>query len=212
MGDHEHCHSVVIVTSDLMSAHKTVSGWAFPPTSLIPLLLAGWLSFGLSSVAAAAPPAAGVRMAPTGSAGGAGPEEEACGGRSIGDACSLPNRQLGTCKAGTCNRLDYSGGSPPKAIEEACVVCQPGAGHGGPPSLGSGGAPPNSGGDGGADGGADEGDASESTPASTGKEPPQSSSRCSADPDGGGLGTLGLLGLLGMLGFVGSSIRRRRDA
>ncbi|PRQ08240.1 hypothetical protein [Enhygromyxa salina] len=167
------------------------------PTSLIPLLLAACLTLGVSSVAAAAPPSS--------NAGGAGPEEEACSGRSVGDACSLPNRQLGTCKAGTCNRLDYSGGSPPKAIEAACVVCEAGAGHAGhdgPPSLGSGGAPPDSG----ADAGADNGDASESTPAGTGKQPPQSASRCRVVSEGGGPGTLGLLGLLGLLGVA---FRRR---
>ncbi|WP_146661920.1 MYXO-CTERM sorting domain-containing protein [Enhygromyxa salina] len=183
-----------------MSGHKSV---VTPSTSLIPALLAACLSLGVSSVAAAAPPAADARDAPVGSSsGGAGPEEEACAGRSVGDACSLPNRQLGTCTAGTCNRLDYSGGSPPKAIEEACVVCQPGAGdpgHGGPPSLGSGGAPPDSG---------DGGDASESTPADTGKEPPKSSSRCRVTPDAGGPGALGLLGILGLLGVT---LRRRRQ-
>lgn len=170
-----------------------------PASSLISsLMLAACLSLGLSSEAAAAPPAAD-----------AGPEEEACGGRSIGDACSLPNRQLGTCKAGTCNRLDYSGGSPPKAIEQACVVCQPGAAHGGPPSLGSGGAPPDSGG--GDDGGDDAGEparTSSSSGSTSGKEPPRSSSRCRVDPGAGGLGTLGLFGLLGLLGLRGIALRR----
>jgi hypothetical protein len=99
---------------------------------------------------------------------GAGPEEEACQTRAVGDACTLPNNQLGTCANATCNRLDYSGGSPPKAIEEACIVCKaPGAqAHDGPPMLG---------GDGGAG-------ASDSGSADSGKqpdkEPPASSSRC----------------------------------
>jgi hypothetical protein len=164
---------------------------------LIPSLLAACLMLGLSSVAGAATPPA---------VGGAGPEEEACSGRAVGDACTLPNRALGTCKASTCNRLDYSGGSPPKSIEQACVVCQPGAGHDGPPeALGSGGAPDDAGEGGDAD---DRGDASEPAIASSGKEPPQSSSRCSVDPDGGGLGMLGALGLLGLLGLSGAALRR----
>lgn len=197
MGDHERRQGVVIATSDFMSVHKTVFT---PANSLIPALLAACLSLGLSSVAAAAPPAGGT--------GGAGPEEEACGGRGVGDACTLPNRALGTCKAGTCNRLDYSGGSPPKAVEQACVVCQPGASRDGPPALGSGGAPPDDGGEGGNAGEGD--DAGESARTSSGKEPPQSSSRCRVDPDGGGLGMLGLLGVLGLFGNSVLSLRRRR--
>lgn len=53
-------------------------------------------------------------------------------GRVSGDACTLPNNQAGACADSTCNRLDYSGGSPPKAIEEPCLVCKPGEPHDGP--------------------------------------------------------------------------------
>jgi hypothetical protein len=187
---------VDLITSDLMSAHKTVFK---PANSLFSSLLAACLMLGLPGLAAAATPPA---------VGGAGPEEEACSGRAAGDACTLPNRALGTCKASTCNRLDYSGGSPPKSIEQACVVCQPGGGHDGPPeALGSGGAPDDAGEGGNAD---DPGDASEPAAASSGKEPPQSSSRCSVDPDGGALGMLGALGLIGLYGLRGVALRRRR--
>lgn len=190
MSDHERQLGVVIVTSKLMSVHDIVFK---PAKSLIPSLLIACLSLGLSSVAGAAPPA------------GAGPEEEACGGRSVGDACTLPNRALGTCQDGTCSRLDYSGGSPPKAIEQACVVCQPGAAHDGPPALGSGGAPPDDANE--VDSADAAGDASEPAAANSGKEPPQSSSRCSVDPDGGGLG---LLAALSLIGLSGAALRRHR--
>lgn len=136
---------------------------------------------GFAGPAAAAPPS-----------GGSGPEQEACSGRASGDACSLPNNQLGTCGEAICNRLDYSGGSPPKAIEEPCVVCKaPGSQpHDGPPLLG---------GDGGAEPVSDSG----TEPAETkteGKEPPKSESRCRVDdnaPNGAGLAMLAGLFLLG---------------
>jgi MYXO-CTERM domain-containing protein len=145
-------------------------------TSLLVPLFGVLLGFG--APAAAAPP------------GGAGPEEEACVGRSSGDACTLPNNQLGTCAAATCNRLDYSGGSPPKAIEESCIVCRPAGAqpHDGPPMLGG-------------DGGASPGEA-EVSPSSNddGKEPPKSTSRCRLDPDDPSPAGLALLA--GMLWLV----------
>jgi MYXO-CTERM domain-containing protein len=132
-------------------------------------LLLGWSS----PAQAAPPPSVG---------GGSGPEQEACAGRSVGDACTMPNRQLGTCGEGTCNRLDYSKGSPPQAIEEPCVVCQPAQGqpqgHGDMPALGTAGTPPE-----------DESGAND-------KEPPKSSSRCSVQDDLDPLASLGLAGLL----------------
>lgn len=63
----------------------------------------------------------------------AGPDEAACEGKASGDACTLINGQAGACGPGTCARLDYSQGSPPKSVEEPCTVCKVGA-----PSLGSG--------------------------------------------------------------------------
>lgn len=132
-------------------------------------------------------------------AGGAGPEEEACSGLASGDACVLPNNQQGTCAPATCNRLDYSGGSPPKATEEACIVCK--GGQAGPPMLG---------GDGGGDGGSGNAAASEagadnddnnndnnaSSSAET-KEPPASASRCRVEDRTPSLAGLALLvGLL----------------
>jgi MYXO-CTERM domain-containing protein len=147
--------------------------------------------FVVSNVAVAAPP-------PT-TGGGSGPEQEACSGRAVGDACTLPNRALGTCGQGTCNRLDYSQGSPPKAIEEACVVCQASQGHGNGPALGTGGAPPDEpANDDGGEGGAWSG-----SPAT--KEPPQSESRCRIDATREPVGVAGLVALLLL-----ASARRRR--
>ena len=145
--------------------------------------------------AAAAPPSVG--------GGGAGPEEQACSGRSVGDACTLPNKQLGTCAQGTCNRLDYSGGSPPKAVEESCVVCQSGqTPHDGGPMLGSGGPPPDEGEAAPEDGakGAQEG-------AAEGSGPPTSTSRCSVVA-GDHAPVSGLALALGLL--IGLGSRRRR--
>jgi MYXO-CTERM domain-containing protein len=144
-----------------------------------------------SNVAVAAPP-------PT-TGGGAGPEQEACSGRAVGDACTLPNRALGTCGQGTCNRLDYSQGSPPKAIEEACVVCQAASqGHGNGPMLGTGGAPPDDSADEAAAGGSSSGGAGT-------KEPPKSESRCRIDSTRDPIGLAGLAALLLL-----ASVRRRR--
>lgn len=136
----------------------------------------------VSSVAVAAPP-------PT-TGGGAGPEQEACAGRAVGDACTLPNRALGTCGQGVCNRLDYSQGSPPKAIEEPCIVCQPSEGHGNGPALGTAGTPPD-------ETASDDGAAASSSSGAT-KEPPKSESRCqiAATRDPAGFAGLGVLLLL----------------
>ena len=147
------------------------------------LLCAGFLLLAPSVVVAAPPPTLG--------GGSSGPEQEACNGRAIGDACTLPNRQLGTCGQGTCNRLDYSQGSPPRAIEEPCVVCQANSGHEQHPTLGSGGAPPDeSGASTGAGSGADDD-----------KQPPESSSRCRVTDDLGDPALLGLASLL-LLSFA----------
>jgi MYXO-CTERM domain-containing protein len=147
------------------------------------------LCLSVGGPAAAAPPASG----------GAGPEQEACAGRASGDACTLPNNQLGTCAPATCNRLDYSGGSPPKAIEEPCIVCKSAGAqpHDGPPMLG---------GDGGASPGEGEGDGEPSSSGSVAetKEPPESSSRCRLDPSAPNPAGLALLA--GLLLFA----RRRR--
>lgn len=155
----------------------TATAWAFA------------LGLFVSNVAVAAPP-------PTlGGPGGAGPEQEACAGRSVGDACTLPNRALGTCGQGTCNRLDYSQGSPPKAIEEPCVVCQPSqASESGEVAPDE--APPPE-------------DTSAGGPAATGdgaasKEPPKSESRCRFDASGEPLGSLSLALLLSL-----ACVRRR---
>jgi len=154
-------------------------------TIFVTSLLVSLLS--VSAPAAAAPPSSG-------GSPGSGPEQEACEGRSSGDACSMPNNQMGICAAATCNRLDYSGGSPPKAIEEACIVCKPGNAAangaaddaGGMPMLGGDGGPP-------------------ANPAIEVKDPPSSASRCQVDARGSSPAGLALFAGLGLL-FV----RRRR--
>jgi hypothetical protein len=117
-----------------------------------------------------------------------GPDEAACEGKQSGDACTLINGTAGTCGPGTCSRLDYSQGSPPKATEEPCTTCVPGAASHDPPPLGE----------------TSETSGASSTaaePSSSGEVknsedvPPQSSSRCSV-MDRSGPSDLGWLGLL----------------
>lgn len=131
----------------------------------------------------------------------AGPDEAACEGKQSGDGCTLINGSAGTCGPGTCSRLDYSQGSPPKATEEPCTVCVLGAA---PPPLGettetsepssvSGGAEPSSGG--------------EVKPTEE-DEPPKTSSRCSV-MDRSGPSDLGLLSLL-LLPVAAWRWKRRR--
>jgi hypothetical protein len=154
-----------------------------------------WL-LAVSNVAFAAPP-------PTTGGGGSGPEQEACAGRAVGDACTLPNRALGTCGQGTCNRLDYSQGSPPKAIEEPCVVCRAAEGHGIGPSLGTGGAPPD-------ESAPDDGATVNSSSSGSSKEPPESESRCRIAETHEPVGLLGLAAL-SLLAWVPARRRSRRD-
>jgi hypothetical protein len=152
--------------------------------------------FAISNVAAAAPP-------PTVGGGGAGPEQEACAGRSVGDACTLPNQALGTCGQGVCNRLDYSQGSPPKAIEEPCVVCKPSQGHDGGPPLGTTTTTETSPTEDSAATGAAAGEGAGS------KEPPKSESRCTIDTERrlGGREPVGFAGLAVLL--LLACVRRR---
>lgn len=165
------------------------------------ILLTILLGLVASPVALAAPP-------PSVGGPSVGPQEEACKGRAVGAACTLPNQQLGICATSTCNRLDYSQGSPPKSVQAECLVCQEGeAGAangpspGEPPMVGSGG-PPN--GSGGADSNAADGAGS--------TEPPTTSSRCSVGDRGAADGRLGLavLGLLGLGLGLGRRARRAR--
>lgn len=51
------------------------------------------------------------------------PENEACGGKKGGEACTVAGRS-GTCVPDTCVRLDYSKGSPPETVQRACFRCQ----------------------------------------------------------------------------------------
>jgi len=130
----------------------------------------------------------------------AGPDEAACQGKQSGDACTLVNGNAGTCGPGTCSRLDYSGGSPPKATEEPCTVCV--VGHGGPPTAlgGTGGA---------VDPGEPEASSGSPSAATTkaveDAEPPKTSSRCSVI-DRSTPSDLGWLGLFAL----GLGLRRRR--
>lgn len=120
----------------------------------------------------------------------AGPDEAACEGKASGDACTLINGQAGACGPGTCARLDYSQGSPPKSVEEPCTVCKVGA-----PPLGSSETSTTSG-------------PAEAKPASDegDDDPPKSTSRCSVI-DRSPARDLALASLL-VLGLV--AWRRRR--
>ena len=159
--------------------------------AIFAISFSAWL-FAISNEAVAAPP-------PMTGGGGSGPEQEACAGRSVGDACTLPNRALGTCGQGTCNRLDYSQGSPPKAIEEPCVVCKPSQGHDKGPALGTGGAPPD-------ESASDDGGAASGSSSGPTKEPPKSESRCqiAETREPGGFAGLAVLLLLACI-----PVRRR---
>ncbi|MFV8752157.1 hypothetical protein ACNOYE_16540 [Nannocystaceae bacterium ST9] len=134
----------------------------------------------------------------------AGPDEAACQAKASGDACTLVNGRAGTCGPGTCSRLDYSQGSPPKASEEPCTVCVAGSSPQGP-ALGEA-------------SGADEGrtvaepgsepsdtEASEKT-----DEPPKTKSRCSV-MDRSAPSDLGWLGLLALGLVVQRRSRRARQ-
>lgn len=126
----------------------------------------------------------------------AGPDEAACEGKASGDACTLINGQAGACGPGTCARLDYSQGSPPKSIEEPCTVCKVGA-----PPLGSSETSTTS-------GPAESTAAPEAKPASSegDDDPPKSTSRCSVT-DRSPASDLGVASLLA-LALIGW--RRRR--
>jgi hypothetical protein len=160
-----------------------ITSLAMSNRAIFVLSVSVWL-LAISNVAVAAPP-------PTTGGGGSGPEQEACAGRAVGDACTLPNRALGTCGQGTCNRLDYSQGSPPKAIEEPCIVCRPAEGHGIGPSLGTGGAPPDE-----PATASDDGTAASGSSSGPSKEPPQSESRCQIASTRDPVGLVGLAALL----------------
>jgi hypothetical protein len=144
--------------------------------------IAGFALLGLALVfaprdAAAQPPAAG-------------PDEAACEGKASGDACTLINGQAGACGPGTCARLDYSQGSPPKSIEEPCTVCKVGA-----PPLGT------------SETSTTSGPAGTTASDDTAKDdPPKTTSRCSVT-ERSGVGDLGLVASLAVL-LLG--VRRRR--
>lgn len=103
----------------------------------------------------------------------AGPDEAACEGKASGDACTLINGQAGACGPGTCARLDYSQGSPPKSTEEPCTVCKVGAAP-----LGSGESTTTSGPAGGTEA-APVDDTAKPATAEGDDDPPKSTSRCS---------------------------------
>lgn len=137
------------------------------------------------------------------------PPEEACAGKAVEDACTLPSGESGACKADKCNELDYSQGSPPQSIEVDCIVCVAGAAP--PPGPGPVAV-------GGAEGGAEDGAGGESAPAPGGeasapsepadeatREPPSSDARCSVTP-GDGNWQISLL----LLASVVAGRRRRR--
>ncbi|NVB37358.1 hypothetical protein G6O69_05910 [Pseudenhygromyxa sp. WMMC2535] len=152
----------------------------------------------IAGVAEAAPPSVGGGDASS----DRGPEEQACLDKRVGDPCTSALGTPGACTQGTCSRLDYSQGSPPRAVEEPCVVCKEGPGQ--PPKLG---------GDGGQNGAGEGGPGpGHGTKVSDGdKQPPESSSRCQLAADEHGAGSPALLALISFgLGGLGGLARRRR--
>ncbi len=122
-----------------------------------------------------------------------GPDEAPCVGKQSGEACTLINGNSGSCGPGTCSRLDYSQGSPPRATEEPCTVCTVGAApKDAPPALGtsagSTGVEPRS---------EPSSDEPKPTEATETDEPPKTSSRCSV-MDHSAPSDLGWLGLLAL--------------
>lgn len=57
------------------------------------------------------------------------PTEDACRGKSRGDACTADGKG-GTCQPDRCCRLDYSNGTPPGQVCEDCLTCKPGGDDG----------------------------------------------------------------------------------
>jgi uncharacterized protein (TIGR03382 family) len=112
------------------------------------------------------------------------PDVDACQGKQAGDPCqrglvdkaagseATTRREPGVCATDRCCSLDYSKGSPPQSVCNACLVCKPGA----PTSNG----PPAS-----ADGRAADDDAAQVEPprAGDGQQPPP------ATPNGRGCRT-----------------------
>jgi hypothetical protein len=131
------------------------------------------------------------------------PPEEACAGKAVDDACTLPSGESGACKAEKCNELDYSQGSPPQSVEVDCIVCVAGAAP--PPGPG----PVAIGGDGGASETAPATRAEAAAPAEPAgeatPEPPSSEARCSVTPGAGGW----QISMLLLAAVVAG--RRRRD-
>jgi hypothetical protein len=180
-----------MVSVDSLRYRCAITSLDMSTRAIFAIPFSAWL-LAVSNVAVAAPP-------PTTGGSGSGPEQEACAGRALGDACTLPNRALGTCGQGTCNRLDYSQGSPPKAIEEPCTVCQPSEGHDKGPALGTGGTPPDESNHNGA--------GASGSSSGAGKEPPESESRCRVDTSRDPVGFAELAALL----VLACARARRRD-
>lgn len=165
------------------------------PVSMFAGLLAPWL-LGIGGLDA--PALASIQS----------PPEEACAGKGVDDACTLPSGESGACKADKCNQLDYSQGSPPQSIEVDCIVCVAGAAP--PPGPG----PVEVGGDGGANApgetapatGAEPRREPAAAPPDASPEPPSSDARCSVASAGDGSSWPVSLALVGLLAVA----RRRR--
>jgi hypothetical protein len=116
------------------------------------------------------------------------PEAQACWGAQVGDACDG-----GTCKDGTCTRLNYdqAGGPPHGTVDYDCVKCVENSGSGGATDAGAAGAP-------------------DAAAGATGGTPPivvGCSCRLSADRDNGHVG----IQVLGASALLLLALRRRRQ-
>jgi MYXO-CTERM domain-containing protein len=51
------------------------------------------------------------------------PDQAACHGKTLGQPCTAAGVP-GHCAQTTCGRLDYSQGTPPRAVRVPCVICR----------------------------------------------------------------------------------------
>lgn len=54
------------------------------------------------------------------------PNTSDCRTKKEGDSCQTDDKQTGSCQKSTCQRLDYSDGTPPSTVSYECLICKPG--------------------------------------------------------------------------------------
>lgn len=56
------------------------------------------------------------------------PNTSDCRTKKEGDSCQTDDKLTGSCQKQTCQRLDYSDGTPPSTVNYDCLVCKAGGG------------------------------------------------------------------------------------